>query len=178
MPADRVVVLVPGMGYTVQAPLLAYIWLAARRREAEVRPMQWSPPPIEDSPSGIAWVGDQVAAVLADAHALVVGKSLGSMAAGLVAERGLPAVWLTPLLDRPQVVQDIRAAQVPPLLIGGTADPTWNGATAHTLSPHVLEIPEADHSLQTPGPALATVQVAEQVVTAVEAFLDQEIWPN
>lgn len=177
MTADRVVVLVPGVGYTLQGPLLAYTRLAAVRRGAEVRPVEWSPPPIKDVTERIAWVRSQVTPVVGDARALVVGKSLGSMAAGLVADRGLPAVWLTPLLTRPEVATDIAAASVPPLLVGGTADSYWDGDTARSLSPHVVEIPDGDHALQVPGPALSTVQATAQVVEAVEAFLDKEVWP-
>jgi hypothetical protein len=52
-------------------------------------------------------VRGQVAATLADDSALVIGKSLGSLAAGLVAERGLPAIWPTPLLRIPEVVEAV-----------------------------------------------------------------------
>jgi pimeloyl-ACP methyl ester carboxylesterase len=178
MVADRVVVVVPGVGYTVQGPLLAYARLAAERRGAEVRAIAWAPPPIEDFDERVVWVRGQVAEVLGDVRALVVGKSLGSLAAALVAERGLPAVWLTPLLTRPQVVEAIAAAGVPPLLVGGTADSLWDGRVARSLSPHVLEVPDADHALYVPGPVRATAQVAGLVVEAVEAFLDGEVWPG
>jgi pimeloyl-ACP methyl ester carboxylesterase len=175
--ADRVAVLVPGHGYTVRQPLLHYVWLAAQRRDAEVRPIEWSSPGIADVTESIAWVRQQVEPVLSDARALVVGKSMGSLAAGLVAERNLPAIWLTPLVTRPQVASAIAAASVPPLLIGGTADTSWNGDTARSLSPHVLEIPDADHFLHVPGAALASVQALAQVIATVESFLDKQIWP-
>ena len=51
------------------------------------------------------WITARLDAAAAYAGAgerrLVIGKSLGTLAAGSVAERGWPAVWLTPLLNAP-----------------------------------------------------------------------------
>jgi hypothetical protein len=48
-------------------------------------------------------VRGEVAAVLAGVAGspLLIGKSLGTVAAGVAADRALPAVWLTPLLTQP-----------------------------------------------------------------------------
>ena len=43
----------------------------------------------------------------------VVGKSLGSLAADLAADRGLPAVWLTPLLGAEHVVRAVARTTAP-----------------------------------------------------------------
>ena len=52
----------------------------------------------------------------------VIGKSLGSMAAPLVAERGLAAVWFTPLLtDEPTLA----ALPCCPLRPWGFPRPRW-----------------------------------------------------
>ncbi|MFB9237212.1 alpha/beta hydrolase [Plantactinospora siamensis] len=109
---------------------------------------------------------------------LLIGKSLGTLAAPLAAERGLPAVWLTPLLRVGPVVEALRRATAPMLLVGGTADHThWDGALARTLSSHVLEIPDADHGLLVPGPLARSAAVLGQVAAAVEEFLDDVVWP-
>lgn len=176
MSDERIAVLVPGVGYTAQGPLLAYARLAVERRGAEARVISWSPPRLETATEQVAWVRDQVADVLGEDGALVIGKSLGSLAAGLVAERGLPAIWLTPLLYRADVVEAIAAAEHPPLLVGGTGDRSWDGAVARRLSPHVVEIPDADHALYVPGPVSGTAAAAGRVVDAVEEFLDRHVW--
>ena len=75
------------------------------------------------------------------------GKSLGTLAASLAADRNLPAIWLTPLLDLPWVIEALARAQAPFLLVGGTADQTWNSKAAHELTTHVLEVRGADHGL-------------------------------
>ena len=108
----------------------------------------------------------------------MIAKSLGSNAAALAAERSLPAVWITPLLHRPPVVAALDRATAPFLLIGGTADKLWDGTVARRLSPHVLEVPEADHGMFVPGPLTDSVAVLGQVVTAVEGFLAAIAWPS
>ena len=74
------------------------------------------------------------------------------------------------------MVDAIAAAEHPPLLIGGDADRLWDGATARRISPHVLEIPGADHALHVPGPVSATTAVAGRVADAIESFIDDHVW--
>ena len=102
----------------------------------------------------------------------MIGKSLGSLAAPLVADRGLAAVWFTPLLTDELTVAALRRATGPCLLVGGTADQFWDGKTARTLTPDVVEIQDADHRMFVPGPLAASAAVLGQVITAVEDFLD------
>ena len=108
---------------------------------------------------------------------LVIGKSLGSLAAPLVADRGLAAVWFTPLLSDEPTVAALRRATGPCLLVGGTADQSWDGQTARSLTPDVVEIDDADHRMFVPGPLAASAAALGQVITAVEDFLDRLVWP-
>ncbi|WP_285663232.1 alpha/beta hydrolase [Actinorhabdospora filicis] len=109
---------------------------------------------------------------------LLIGSSLGSRAAALAAERGLPAVWITPTLTTDDWVPDALAKATKPfLLVGGTADPFWDARLARELSPHVIEVDGADHAMMLPGPLKASADVLAQVVTCVEAFLDEVVWP-
>ena len=122
-----------------------------------------------DSPEdATAWIRarlDAAAAHAADAaDVLVIGKSLGTLAAGAAAERGWPAVWLTPLLNHPAFVEMLRARTAPALLIGGTDDPAWDGALARELSEDVLELEGADHGL-------ARIEHLAPIVDRIRAFL-------
>ena len=102
---------------------------------------------------------------------VVIGKSLGSAAASLV--QG-PAVWLTPLLDRPEVGEAIGAAAAPTLLVGSTADPTWSGgALPENASVEVLELEGLDHSLQLKGDPMASLDALRDVTARVGAFLER-----
>ena len=155
---------------------------AVESRDGGTQVVQWD---FSDSPEFaqlrlqvISRVGAAIDALTTAAGApLVIGKSLGSLSAPVIADRGLPAVWFTPLLTNEETVAALRRATAPALLIGGTADKFWDGKLARSLSPHVVEIPDADHGMFVPGPLAASADVLGQVITAVEQFLDEVVWP-
>jgi hypothetical protein len=114
-----------------------------------------------------AWVHDRLAAAVRHVpearQLLVVGKSMGTRAAADAAEHAWPAIWLTPLLEDAGSVSLLRRMAAPALLIGGTADPMWNGRIAREITDDVLELEGADHGLAKP-------EHAQQIVDAVAAF--------
>ncbi|MFC4149155.1 alpha/beta hydrolase [Micromonospora mangrovi] len=169
--ADRRAVLVPGRGYDTRGPLFAYLGEALRRRGFGTHEVTWQVPHDLGGDRAAPWVAEQVTPALGTRTDLLVGKSLGSFAAPLAAERGLRAVWLTPLLHRADVTDALGRAAEPFLLVGGTADSLWDGREARRLTPHVLEIPDADHSLLVPGPLARSAEVLGRVCTAVEEFV-------
>jgi hypothetical protein len=101
-----------------------------------------------------AWARDRLDA--AGDHELVIGKSLGCYAVPV----DTPAIWLTPRLVDPELVERMRGKTQ--LLVGGTADEMWDGAIARELG-DVLELDGADHGL-------ARIDQAQQVADAVAAF--------
>ena len=104
---------------------------------------------------------------------LLVGKSLGTRAASYAAERGLDAIWLTPLLVEPVVVEAIGANAGRQLLVGGLEDELWVPSIARELREggcEVLEVRDADHSMGTPD-AVRTAEIHVEVTRAVETFL-------
>lgn len=122
-----------------------------------------------------SWVEERAAAAIARAagadRILVVAKSLSTRAAGLVADGGYPAVWLTPLLDDPVSLAGLGRRTAPALLVGGTADPTWDGDLARRLSPDVLELKGVDHGFGERGDdPQKTLDNLKRVVKAVAAF--------
>jgi pimeloyl-ACP methyl ester carboxylesterase len=149
-----------------------------RRRGGHVHPVTWNAP--VDWADRHAFVAVRVAAALDEVTAatgvtapVLIGKSLGSLAAPLAADRGLAAVWFTPLLTDERTLAALRRTSAPCLLVGGTADKHWwDGAAARSVTPHVVEIDGADHAMIVPGPLSASAAVLGQVMDAVEAFLD------
>ena len=109
---------------------------------------------------------------------VVIGKSLGSLAAPLAADRGLAAVWFTPLLRDEPTVAALRRATGPFLLVGGTADPYWDGLTARSLTADMVEIDGADHAMVVPGRLTESAAALGRVISAVEDFFDHVIWPQ
>ena len=184
MDGGRAAVVVPGLHYSVDGPLLMYAALAVEHRGGSVRRISWTVPEFGDGDDERAWVAsrvseavDAVVAATGVAAPLVIGKSLGSLAAPVAASRGLPAVWLTPVLTDEPTVAALRRATAPCLLVGGTADKVWDSRLAWSVTPHVLEIGGADHGMFVPGRLPESAAVLGQVVAAVEDFLDHQVWP-
>jgi hypothetical protein len=171
---DRCAVLLPGVRYFSQAPLLWFAREAAHARGWSALELSERAPPDEEP---FAWMLDRAERALGATEAgtvAVIGKSLASAAAPLVAERGLPAAWLTPLLIRPEVVSALGASSAPVLLVGSAADPTWaNGELPRGDAVEVLELDGLDHSLQVEGDPLASLDVLRQVTERIGAFLDR-----
>lgn len=183
----RGAVVLPAGMYGPYTPLLTYAANAAEARGARIRAVSWSrpevPPTLDPADRG-PWVVAEAAPVLAEVAAawpdvtpLVIARSFGAYAAPLAADRGLPAVWLTPDLTAGRMVDALRRATAPFLLVGGTGDEMWDPALARTLSPHVCEVEGADHGMYLPGRLAASASALGRVATAVEDFLDTVVWP-
>jgi hypothetical protein len=166
----RCAVILPGVAYFSQAPLLWFAREAAQAAGWSVLELTERAPRAEEP---FAWMRDRARRVLDEATAdtvAVVGKSLASAAAPLVAERGLPAVWLTPLLNRPEIASALAAAPGPALLVGSPADPTWGEGNVPS-GPEVLELDGLDHSLQVKGEPLASLEALRRVTERIGEFL-------
>lgn len=175
----RTALLLPGARYPVERPLLSYPRAAIHRRGGMTHDVSWAVPEFRDSEDERAWVVARVRDAVAAAEAatggvppLVIAKSIGSLAAPVVRDRQLAAVWLTPIVSDQATVAALRQASRPCLMVGGTGDQFWDGEIARSITPHVLEVPGADHAMLMPGRPAESAAVLEAVVTAVEHFLD------
>jgi hypothetical protein len=167
---------IPGRGYPPAAPLLFFAGFALLQHGWSVRQVWWDPPAHESDEQTTAWVRARVEEALpTDGRVLLVAKSLGTYAAPLAAERGLEAVWLTPVLQVPALVDAIAANPARQLLVGGTADDlAWRPEVARELAGRgcdVCEIPGADHALMVPGDTVRGVEVHAEVARALDRFL-------
>lgn len=170
--AERRVVIVPGARYPTRAPLLWFAREVALAKGFGVLEVLDEPPPGEDP---FAWVRDRAQRALDHQPApttVLIGKSLASDVADLAADRELPAIWLTPLLDRANVRAALARATAPFLMVGGSADPTWQpqGVPSSALLTQ-LELPGHDHSLQVPGEPSTSLAALKKVTKHVERFL-------
>ncbi|MFL5818087.1 MAG: alpha/beta hydrolase [Conexibacter sp.] len=170
--APRRVVLLPGARYPTRAPLLWFSREVAVARGYGVLEVLDEPPAGEDP---FAWVHDRAVRALDHRPTeldVVIGKSLSSDVAGLAADRGLPAIWLTPLLDRPGIVSALARTTRPTLLVGGTADPTWlPDAIPENVMLDRLQLDGLDHGLQLAGDPQASLNALRKVVKKVDRFL-------
>jgi hypothetical protein len=172
-PGAPVATLLPGRGYGPQAPLIYYTRLLLRGRGWAVRTVDWDKVPGLDpaDPAAVAAFAGEVLATADPARDLVVAKSLGSLALPAAAAHGVPGIWLTPLLGIEDVRRAAARAAASTLLIGGTADPYWDGAAAAATGAAVFEVPGADHSLERPGDLNGTLEVLSSVLSRIEAQL-------
>jgi hypothetical protein len=170
----RCAVVLPGVRYFSQAPLLWFAREAAQARGWSVLELSERAPADEEP---FEWMRDRAERALDAAEAgavAVIGKSLASAAAPLVSQRGLPAVWLTPLLVRPEVASALASSSAPALLVGSKADETWaNGELPGRDAIEVLEFDVLDHSLQVEGDPLVSLDVLRQVTQRIGAFLER-----
>ncbi|HEV8053978.1 MAG TPA: hypothetical protein VGP30_04030, partial [Candidatus Limnocylindrales bacterium] len=138
--ADRWVILLPGAGYAVTAPLLWFAREAALAGGSNVLALTDT---FNGSDDPLRWVEERAEAAIQHVDGpippLLIAKSLTSLAAPLAARLGLSAVWLTPLINAAgtsvsRVVLDgLAAASAPCLLVGGSADPSWDMVIARSV---------------------------------------------
>jgi hypothetical protein len=173
-------VVVPGRGYGPQAPLLDLAGEALADLGAAVETVTWT------VPDGLLDIGPEPfvrSHVLAALHRLakaapgtqpvIIAKSLGTHAAGLAAERQLPAIWLTPLLYDDAITDAIARNPAPALLVGGTRDRSWIPDAAVRTGKTVVTIDDANHGLRPLGPLRAYTNALGTIGTAMEEFLSQ-----
>jgi hypothetical protein len=171
---ERCVVLLPGVRYFSQAPLLWYAREAARAGGWSVLELSERAPADQEP---FEWITERAESALNAASATqvaMIGKSLGSAAAPLATKRALPAVWLTPLLTRPDVIAALGGTDRPTLVVGSPADQTWgNGELPENEALEVMELDGLDHSLQVEGDPLESIDVLRDVTERISVFLER-----
>jgi hypothetical protein len=176
---ERWAVLLPGMMYPTRAPVL---WFA---RETAMglgyTALEVLGEPIEHA-DRLGWTRECAEKAIAEARSarvVVIGKSLASLLAGEISERGLPAAWLTPPLTEPPMIEALAAVHSPALLLGGTADPMWKrDAIPDNSRLDVVEVPGVDHALQITGDPAASLDALRQMTAALTAWLGRFELPS
>jgi hypothetical protein len=100
---------------------------------------------------------------------LVLAKSVGTLAAGWVADHSVPAIWTTPLLNDEVCVANIARASSAALLVAGSRDHTWDDDGARRAGKRVHKIAGADHGWQT-GDWRTELDAVGQLTAVVDDF--------
>ena len=169
---ERVLVVLPGAQYHPAGPLLWFSHEVAASKGWSVLEV-WDEY-LDRSVDPWRWVEERAEAALAHvgaAEAVLVTKSITSRAARIAGERSLPGIWLTPLLYDAEIALLFERLDAPALLVGGTADESWDGEVARRTGHEVLELEGADHSLRIPGDPLKSLDVLRTVVERVDGFV-------
>ena len=176
-PPVGLALVLPGRAYSPSAPLLEFASRALLAAGWTVQQVWWDLPDQVADPD--EWVRGEAHEALAGEspppeRLLICGKSLGTRAAAYAAELGADAIWLTPLLTEPSVVDDIRANPARQLLVGGTADELWDADVAADLAASgcdVLQLDGADHGLMFDGDPVRSAELLVDVTGAMVHFL-------
>ena len=190
--ARHVAILLPGIGYSCDLPLLYYPSRLLLARGADVLRVEYAYQQRADFRTATAdeqqrWV---VADVTAACQAVLsqrdyeqitfVAKSLGTLALGpvLAADPRLArahAVWLTPLLRIDHVRAGIARWGGHSLFVIGTADPYYDAASLAAVQAatggETVVVDGADHSLEVEGNVLRSLEAMMQVMRALQQFL-------
>ncbi len=163
--------MLPGRGYSPVAPLLYYATMLLVDRGWTVRQIHWDQGDTMGFGAAAEQARRELDAVSAPVH-LVVAKSLGTVALPDAVERALPGVWLTPILTNPRIAAAARGLSAPSLLVGGTADPAWDGNVAHASAAEVLEVIGADHGLGFGSSVDPSLDALRLVTHRIASFVD------
>ncbi|SNC60860.1 hypothetical protein SAMN05445756_0365 [Kytococcus aerolatus] len=170
-PGARRVLVLPGAGYNASMPGLALPMRALTLDGWDVWHAQWSLSggSREDARGVVEGVLSQWDTGQSGPPDLVVGKSIGTMGAGWVADHGIPAVWTTPLLTDEGCVRDLARATAPALLVAGTEDAAWDDAAVARIEAPAHRIEGADHGWHT-GDWRRELEVLRELTEAVAGF--------
>lgn len=173
--AHSVAVLLPGAGYTAQAPLLC--WCAEMLTELgwHVQAVEWT---IHDSAGNDprTFVEQAVAEAFDSAprasRRLIVAKSFGTHALSWARRAGIPGVWLTPILTNDAVRQALLGASSADLAIGGEADELWLPEKVAGTDARLISVPEANHSLTIAGDWRRSLAIQNEIFIEIAGHLE------
>ena len=190
--ARHVAILLPGIGYTCDMPLLYYPARLLLARGMDVLRVEYDYQQRADFKMATADEQGRrvVADVTAACQAVLVqrdyeqitfaAKSLGTLALGpiLTADARLAhahAVWLTPLLRIDHLRAHMARWGGHSLFVIGTSDPHYDAAylaeVQSATGGEAVVVDGADHSLEIAGDVLRSLEAMMQVMRAVQQFL-------
>ncbi len=193
--SDALALVLPGMRYTCDKPLLYHATQTFLAHGADVV-QSWAAYDHADFTQ--AAPAERMAWLVADARALLdaalaighyqrvalVGKSLGTLTmSGLLTQGEWPAspisVWITPLVKYSPVTEAAASLSAPALYVASRLDPTFDEQGWRTvisvLQAEGLLLDEGDHSLEVPLQPLRSLDLLRAVVERLDAFLER-VW--
>ncbi len=171
---SRTAVVLPGRRYGHAQAGLRLTELALEQAGVELVRVEWPDSGMPEDPGEtVEAVAAIVVPLLDPAPAYVVGKSLGTLAAPLAADRGISGIWLTPLLREASCADAILRNRAAQLLAGGSDDFAWDADVAGRAAEGgatVVELPRADHGFEVPGDVVASAETLVALTRAVLEF--------
>ncbi|MCM3721392.1 alpha/beta family hydrolase [Solibacillus isronensis] len=187
--ASKLAILLPGAGYTAQAPLLHYSTGVFSHKSVDVLQVNYTyndkfydsftmDELVEAIKHDVGTVIDKVLEENSYDGYYLVGKSLGTIAMASLLDKEIfhnaKAVWLTPLLNRDDVFESMLHSRNESLCFIGDDDTHYNAeryrqfANNPKLVSRLLE--GADHSLQYKGDPVRSIDLLKTVIKEIDEF--------
>jgi hypothetical protein len=189
-------VLLPGQGYTARMPLFYYSVQIALERGWDVLSVDYGYSPLEYD-GNLEVRRQRFEARTRELHAdvdaalasglkerdyerlVLIGKSLGTRAMEHLLSSGIDHdvwnVWLTPLINEPEVRVQVERYPGRTFVAIGTEDFAYDGDYLDRLrasgTVDVVVIEGADHSMDIPGDIAGSIRAVGEVMSRLDAFL-------
>lgn len=187
--ARRLALILPGLRYSCDMPVLFYPARLMIQRGAAVLQVlsDYTQAAFQAASQAVQarWLAEDAQAALRAGLAagdfgevVLIGKSIGTLALASLVTGGVaaPAIWLTPLLRQPHLVEAALQQKGPALFIGSSSDPTFDTTQLQRIQAagkgEGLVVSGADHGLEVPGDIFASLEIMRQVLERIQAFLD------
>lgn len=162
------VLVLQGVGYGQQAPLLWWTRAIAAEHGCDVVAPTWTVD-ADGHRDPVAFVERAVEQALAGrVPDLVVAKSFGCSALPWAVRQGIDGVWLTPVLTEPVVAAALAAAATGSVAVGGSADPLWQPSAVPTSAAELRTVVGADHALEVRGDWRGSQRLQSDVLDLIE----------
>jgi len=194
-PAEHLALVLPGLGYNADMPLLYYSSRLLLERKCDVLQLR---PDYQGRVFQAASQEERRERMYEDAAAglqagldqgpykklVLVGKSIGTLGMALLINEfknlGSPVtIWITPLLREVLVVDAALACAAPAFFMVGTADSTFDPAALGYIQKktgaQAWKAENANHSLELPQDPLAFLDLLRKGMEVLSAFLDQAL---
>lgn len=188
-PTKQLAIILPGKGYTAQAPLLYFSTSLLFNKNFDVLHVKYNYETEDFSQSSngeqTAWIEDDMDAILNDIFTkypydkfIMIGKSIGTLAMSYLMQKEVfksaLAVWLTPLLTRDSVFLAMQQGEQRSLAAIGDRDPFYQEGRFKEIvkkNPHLQFhlIPDANHSLDHNDP-FRSIDTLKTVIKEIEQF--------
>lgn len=189
--SDTLMILLPGLGYTNQMPLMFYLHEIAQARAWDALQIHYDYRTVPRETSSEDWI----ARFLADTRPLIdaalakgkytnvvlVGKSIGTNVMTTLLARGFEGathfIWLTPLL-RSEPVRQAVMNYGPSIAVFGDKDYAVADVNLTPISQagaHIIVVPGADHSMMIEGSVPESIALLAQAMRELESWLDQTV---
>ncbi len=181
-PSDKLLIILPGRGYTCDHPVLYYLRHAGVQLGYDVLSVQYGfqAGNIELTDENVGFLQDDVRQAVEGTlvggykRVCVAGKSLGTPLAAETARTlhndQVSLLQLTPVHGAAD-----NLGSIPTLVVIGTADPLYRPEDVVTFQNHPTihweVMPDIDHSLEVRGDWVASLKILPEIIRLCEGFL-------